>query len=207
MRVFLWAWIVGFTTLILFMPPMLEKLPTLRGEASQWVTKGAFERSVLQSSTDETQIDISRLVTTLLAINFLPAVALWRYNQIREWLRRHEKKVVIFTCVLLLLFLLMIGSAIYKQARPFQTSSGSSASVLTPSPTPVTGPVKSPAAGASIPSPASVSDFDWASAEEVTPPSKSMPTAAPKIPDGWRIIDPTPTPVRRAIPIAPESRR
>ena len=55
MRVLLWAWIVGFTALVLFMPPMLEKLPTRRGEATQWMNKGAFEQSVLGSSDLETR--------------------------------------------------------------------------------------------------------------------------------------------------------
>jgi hypothetical protein len=94
MRELLWAWIVGFTALVLFMPPMLEKQRTLQGEAVQWSNKSAFERSVLGNSWDrETRVDISRLIITLLAINFVPAVALWRYNAIREWLQCHKSEL------------------------------------------------------------------------------------------------------------------
>ena len=56
------------------MPPMLEKLPTRQGEAARWSNKGAFEQSVLQSSIGETRVNKSRLIISLLAINFLPAV-------------------------------------------------------------------------------------------------------------------------------------
>jgi hypothetical protein len=71
------------------MPPMDEKLRTRRGEATQWMSKGAFERSVLGSSDRRVRVDIARLVMTLLALNFLPAVALWHYDTIRDWL--HQK--------------------------------------------------------------------------------------------------------------------
>ena len=116
MRVFLWAWIIGLTALVLFMPPMLEKLPTRQGEAARWRNKGAFEQSVLQSSIGETRVDISRLIISLLAINFLPAVALWRYNEIREWLQRHKSEIdttivrlgVILVCVIVIVVLIVV---------------------------------------------------------------------------------------------------
>ena len=98
MKVLLWAWIVGFSALVLFMSPILEKLPTRRGETTRWSNKGPFEQSVLQSSIAETRVDISRLIITLLAVNFLPAVALWRYNATVEWLQRHHGEIRSLSC-------------------------------------------------------------------------------------------------------------
>jgi hypothetical protein len=53
--------------------------------------QGAFEQSVLGRSDRQIRVDIPRLVITLLALNFLPAVALWHYDTIRDWLERHKK--------------------------------------------------------------------------------------------------------------------
>jgi hypothetical protein len=71
---------------------MLEKLPTRQGEAAHWRNKGVFE-SVLQSSARETRVAISRLIITLLAINFVPAVALWRYEQYAAWFKSHQRQL------------------------------------------------------------------------------------------------------------------
>jgi hypothetical protein len=126
MRVLLWSWIVGVTALVLFMPPMHEKLPTRRGEATQWMSKGAFEQSVLGSSDRQIRVDISRLIITLLALNFLPAMALWRYNPLLEWLQRYQREIralsVAVLAVIALLALLGVGLAIYGQAQ--RASSG-----------------------------------------------------------------------------------
>jgi hypothetical protein len=165
MRVLLWSWIVGVTALVLFMPPMHEKLPTTRGEATRWMSKGAFEQSVLGSSDLETRVGISRLIITLLALNFLPAVALWRYNPILEWLQRHQGGIRSLSAALLaviaVLALLGVGLAIYVNAQ--RTSSF----------------------GANTAGPSA------ASARHSTPD-----------PGGWvNVVDPTPTPIRRAIPV------
>ena len=166
MRAFLWAWIIGFTALILFMPPMLEKQPTVRGEAVHWISKGAFGQSVLGSSVSETRVDVSRFIISLLAINFLPAVALWRYNEIREWLQRHKSELdtfarlgVFLACMIVVVVL--IGIVLQAQR--------SGAKVVS----------SSPAIG----------------------PAQTLPAATPNIPPGWELVDPTPTPVRRAIPV------
>ena len=85
------------------------------------MNKGAFEQSVLVSSDYETRVDIPRLIITLLAINFLPAVALWRYDQLCEWLRRHKRKIIVFAyafaCVLGVFFLVVVGGTIMAYTR------------------------------------------------------------------------------------------
>jgi hypothetical protein len=170
MRVLLWAWIIGFTAFVLYMPPMLEKLPTRQGEAARWSNKGAFEQSVLQSSIGETRVDISRLIISLLAINFLPAVALWRCNAIRDWLQRHESQLVRLGIILVSLMIVVVLISVVLQLA---SSGGANAA----------GP---PAA----------------SAKHRT---QLIPTKGPG--DWVDLVDPTPTPIRRAIPISPESRR
>jgi hypothetical protein len=76
MRALLWAWVVGTTALLLFMPPMLEKQRSRQGEPVRWENTGPFEQSVFGISIHETRVDIPRLIVAILAINFLPAVAL-----------------------------------------------------------------------------------------------------------------------------------
>ena len=165
MRVLLWTWIVGATATVLFMPPMHEKLPTRRGEATQWMSKGALEQSVLGSSDLDTRIDISRLIVTLLALNFLPAVALWQYDAIRDWLQLHEGEIrslsVALTAVIVVVVLLGLGLAIYGQAR--RPSSGS--------------------------------------ANAADPPAASAKHATTDADEWIPVLDSTPIPVRRAIPV------
>ena len=60
---------------------------------------------------------VSRLIVALLAVNFLPAVILWRSEVIGEWLRRHKRKLVISACVLVLLFSLWLGVMFYEKAH------------------------------------------------------------------------------------------
>jgi len=113
------------------MPPMLEKEPTLQGKAIQWRNKGAFEQSVLQSNTVETRVDIFRLIITLLAINLLPAVALWRYNAICDWLQSHQGEIRSLSIALLkliaVLVLIGVGLAdIRESATRLKSQSGGS---------------------------------------------------------------------------------
>jgi hypothetical protein len=80
---------------------------------------------VLGNSDLERRVDISRLIITLLALNFPPAVALWRYDAILEWLQRYQREIRSLSLALLtfiaVLALLGVGLAIYGQA---QRSSG-----------------------------------------------------------------------------------
>ena len=225
MRVLCWAWIVASTIVILFQAPVSVTRQDSKSRPQvtriEWI--GPFGEPLRRYDVTKSSIDFSRLFVALLAVNFLPATLLWRHNEVAGWLERQQRhpvtidqarsnemldrararRGIAFFKTILVALLFIGGLGIYSgivHTRPKSKSDS-------PTQTSPIDPVKSPPTGASIPSPTSVSDFDWASAKEVTPPSKSLPAAAPKIPDGWRIIDPTPTPVRRAIPIAPESRR
>ena len=144
------------------------------------VERASLSHSVFSDSIRGTRVDLPRLIVAFLAINFLPALALWRYNAIHEWLQRNRKKVIIFACLLVILFLLMVGSAVYEQVRRVQqTSSKKGAAVVNPSPARVVRPDEIPAVS------------------NVGPTSEGLPpgfvwetTPAPGA---------TPTPVRRAI--------
>jgi hypothetical protein len=141
------------------------------------------------SYVTRSSIDFSRLIVALLAVNFLPAVILWRSEVIGEWLRRHKRKLVISACLLFLLLLLFIGGALfYEKAHrvpPTRSSLDKQSSVrsASPSPAPPSGPaspspsqdsISRPAfsnlpAGATVvstpsPAPSPSSDFDWSSA-------------------------------------------
>jgi hypothetical protein len=168
MRVLLWTWIVGATALVFFMPPIREKLPPRRGEAAQWMSKGAFEQSVLASSDVDTHVDISRLIVTLLALNFLPAVALWQYDGFVIGYGLHQREIRSLSLALLTLLavivLLGVGLAIYEQARR-ASSDGASVGHSTTSPRASTG--SEPA-------------FDWGSPKAV-PEGSKPPAAAPKL--------------------------
>jgi hypothetical protein len=134
--------VVGLTALLFLNPPMMEKVRLVPGQEPRWRNVPSFTNSVFSSSylsrIEETRVDFPRLFAALLAINFLPAVALWCYEAIRDWLRRHQRKVVMVACMLVLLFLLMAGSAMYERThRTPPTPSGldrSSASAVSPSP-------------------------------------------------------------------------
>ena len=120
LKVLLWVWLVGVTALVLFKPPTLEKLSTRRGEAAWWSSKGAFEESILQSSIAETRVDISRLIITLLAMNLLPAMALWRYYAIVEWLEHHHGEIRSLSAALLTLIAVL---ACWVLASPYMRTS------------------------------------------------------------------------------------
>ena len=82
---------------------MMEKVRLVPGQEARWRNVPSFTNSVFSSSylsrIDETRVDFPRLFAALLAINFLPAVALWCYDAIRDWLRRHKRKVVMVACM------------------------------------------------------------------------------------------------------------
>jgi hypothetical protein len=175
---------------LFFTPPVLEKhYFTAGGDRGYWVSKGALEHTIFEGSFRERRVDVSRLIITLLAINFLPAVVLWQYDQVREWLRRHKKKTVVFgyvlACVIGVLFILVVGSAIYEQQtrRADRTPSFPiGINLVSPSPAPAASPSK-PMTAEELLDAASPT-----SADSVASPSPGF-------------VDATPTPVRRAIPV------
>ncbi len=157
---------------------MLEKQRSRQGEPVRWENTGPFEQSVFGISIHETRIDIPRLIVAILAINFLPAVALWRYDQLCEWLRGHKgkigfwlrgdkSKIGLFAYVLawiLGVFFLFWLAAMDDQKRRVDQTPSLPISIKLVSPSPASAaPVKSPSSG---------------------------------------FVDATPTPVRRAIPVS-----
>jgi hypothetical protein len=198
LRVLCWVWIVASTIVILFRAPVSvtrhysKSLPQVT--TIEWI--GPFGEPFTRYDVTKSSIDFSRLVVVLLAVNFLPAVLLWQYDKVVRWLERQQRHPVaidqspnnemltrararregarklLITCVICLLTMgLLLFGVLMKNAKKV-------------------GPTPAPGEGS-------------AQSVPVTPPSKPMPTAAPKIsPDNWEYIDdPTPTPIRRAIPV------
>ena len=176
MRTVCWIWIVASTTVVLFWAPVSVTRDYRSGShvtSIEWI--GPFGEPFRSLSVTKSSIDFSRLIVVLLAANLLPAVILWRSEAIGEWLQRHKRKVIISACVLVILFLLIVGSAMYEQAYRGIKSSR----VVSPSPAPVIHPAKTPS-GSNF-EPGLPPGFVW----ETTPPAPGA----------------TPTPVRRAIPV------
>ena len=102
MRAVCWIWIVASITVILFWSPVSVTRDYLERDGSHDITEdieyiGPFGAPFYRSGSSVTRssIDFSRLIAALLAVNFLPAVILWRSEVIGEWLRRHKRKLVI----------------------------------------------------------------------------------------------------------------
>ena len=154
MRAACWVWIVVSTTLILFWSPVAvtRQADKSRPQVTRIEWIGPFGEPLENYRPDITKssIDFSRMIAALLAANFLPAVILWRFKTIGDWLDRHKGKFAIVARVLLFLFILLfvIGAAMlsmfYGKAQrvppprsslPEQSSvSGASPSSASPSP-------------------------------------------------------------------------
>jgi hypothetical protein len=163
----------------------------------EWI--GPFGKPFRSYAVTKSSIDFSRLIVVLLAVNFLPAVLLWRHDEIAGWSERRKRDsatiprnemvdrarsrrgIVLFTCVLVALLLVVgfvAGLGIYNRLAPPPSKPKSDDL----SQTSALGPVKSP------------------------PPATRAPTPSySDLPPGFEVVS-TPTPVRRAIPVAPESR-
>jgi hypothetical protein len=110
MRAACWVWIVVSTTLILFWSPVAvtRQADKSRPQVTRIEWIGPFgEPLEPRSNITKTSIDFSRMIAALLAANFLPAVIIWRFKTICEWLDRHTGKGVIVARVLLFLFILL----------------------------------------------------------------------------------------------------
>jgi hypothetical protein len=122
MRSLCWVWMVVSTTMILFHAPVSVTRHDHYGshditEEIEYI--GPFGAPFYFSGSPVTRssIDFSRLIAALLAVNFLPAVILWRSEVIGEWLRRHKRKLVISACALVVLFLLWLGGVMFYEKR------------------------------------------------------------------------------------------
>jgi hypothetical protein len=67
-----------------------ELLVTADGVTSiEWI--GPFGKPFRSHAVTKSSIDFSRLIVVLLAVNFLPAVLLWRHDEIAGWLERNKR--------------------------------------------------------------------------------------------------------------------
>ena len=219
MRVACWVWIVVSTTLILVWSPVA----VTRGQADksrppvtriEWI--GPFGEPLEPSSSIiKTSIDFSRMIAALLAANFLPAVLLWRHDEVAGWLERQQRQpvtteqapsnemltrerarrkalarrdlIVTFTCLLICL-LWVAGTIIYQQAyRVPPAAKRSSVSGTSPSPA-------SPSKASPSPAPSS-EPSDWVTLYTPSPSrirSKSDDGEIITLEDGsvWRVYPP-----------------
>ena len=151
MRVACWAWIVVSTAVILFWAPVsvTRQADKSRPQVTRIEWIGPFGEPFESYRPDITKssIDFSRMIAALLAANFLPAVILWRFKPIGDWLDRHTGKLAIVARVFVFLFILLfvIGAAMLstfygkaQRVHPPRSSlpEQSSASGASPSPAP-----------------------------------------------------------------------
>ena len=204
MRVACWVWIVVSTTLILFWSPVAVTRQDDKSDPQvtriEWI--GPFgEPSWPRSNITKSSIDFSRMIAALLAASFLPAVLLWRHDEVAVWLERQQRQpvttdqapsnemstgargrrealarrlIAIFTCLLIVL-LVGVGTILYKQAHRVPTTRSSppeQSSVSSGSSSPA------PPAGAASPSP---------SQDSISPPAFS------DVPAGFTVVS-TPSP-------------
>jgi hypothetical protein len=147
------VWMVVSTTMILFHAPVSVTRHDHYGshditEEIEYI--GPFGAPFYFSGSPVTRssIDFSRLIAALLAVNFLPAVILWRSEVIGEWLRRHKRKLVISACALVVLFLLWLGGVMFYEKAyrvpPTRSSPDKQSSVSSASPSPASSSPASP---------------------------------------------------------------
>jgi hypothetical protein len=95
LRVLCWVWIVAATILILLSAPVSVTRPGYGGDkltTIEWI--GPFKEPYKSHRVTRSSIDFSRLLVALLAVNFLPALILWRHDEIiRSWERRERQAV------------------------------------------------------------------------------------------------------------------
>ena len=94
LRLLCWVWIVGSTIVILFHAPVTVTRKGYTSSDSQvtsteWI--GPFTQPLNADRVTRSSIDFSRLVVVLLAVNFLPAVMLWRHDEVVGWLVRQQR--------------------------------------------------------------------------------------------------------------------
>ena len=94
LRLLCWVWIVGSTIVILFHAPVTVTRKSYTSSDSQvtsteWI--GPFTKPLDAYRVTRSSIDFSRLVVVLLAVNFLPAVMLWRHDEVVGWLERQQR--------------------------------------------------------------------------------------------------------------------
>ncbi len=172
LRPLCWIWIVAATLMILYSAPISVTRESYTSSGFQvtrieWI--GPFKQPY---SASKSSVDFSRPIVVLFTANFLPALVLWKHDEVVRWLdtqrhpsdevkariARNRQRGLAFAKTVLVAFLVLVGVGIYK--------------VIVNSP-PESNPATAPAT-----------------------PVTSGATLPPAL-----VIDPTPTPVRRAIPV------
>jgi hypothetical protein len=197
MRVACWVWIVVSTTLILFWSPVsvTRQADKSRPQVTRIEWIGPFGEPLgPRYNITKSSIDFSRMIAALLAANFLPAVILWRFKTIGEWLdrrvpppealpgnrRERERREREAAFVLMLIGAVSLVCLMFyeKAHRVPPTSSSlnkqSSASGASPSPAPPSEP--KPTAQPSTPQ---YSDLPPGTQVESTPQPTPTPQPAP----------------------------
>ena len=96
MRAACWVWIVVSTTLILFWSPVAvtRQADKSRPQVTRIEWIGPFGEPFRKYVVTKRSIDFSRLIVVLVAVNFLPAVLLWRHDEVVGWLERQQRHPV-----------------------------------------------------------------------------------------------------------------
>src|SRR5262245_3664219 len=95
LRLLCWVWIVAATIVILLSAPVAVTEPGLRDRqvtTVEWI--GPFKEPHNSYRVTRSSIDFSRLLVVLLAVNFLPALILWRHDEIIQWRERQQRQPV-----------------------------------------------------------------------------------------------------------------
>jgi len=116
-KTLLWLWIFGFTAAVFLFPPMEEKFTSAQPKPNvQWKGIPPLRQSVFHEEFRETRMDFPRLLAVLLAVNFLPAVAIWKWPEISSWASRHKKRLIIAAVSLFVLAFALSGYAAWAAA-------------------------------------------------------------------------------------------
>ena len=117
MKIALYLWIVVVTFLFLFSPPMRER-PTF-AEGSHWISVEPLQEGIFYAGRrpgqSEVQVDFLRLIACLLAINFIPAVLLLKWDQVTAFSKRNKGILITVAVALALLCVVGIFSSIQRQ--------------------------------------------------------------------------------------------
>ena len=186
-RLLCWIWIVAATLMILFSAPVSvtyrrfvdsEKDDPIT--KTEWIGPFGSPRPYIGKAL-KSSLDLSRLIVALFAVNFLPALVLWKHHEIVRWqekrkqpqpsyedkegiARNQQRAALAFAKILLVAILVVVGAGIYVIVSSLPKSNPATAS------------------------------------NSVTPPAARV-TSGAALPPGFVIENATPTPVRRAVSV------
>jgi hypothetical protein len=208
LRLLCWLWILAATTITVFNAPVAVTRKVYSPEAQitkiEWI--GPFTEPYAAYRITKSSLDLPRLALALLLANLLPAIVLSQHDRITQWWQRRnpplskeevarlqerrKKELVLFVKTAIIFVFVtgvvtLIADNIFGRVMSSSTPTTSSGTVVDKSTTPT-------------PTPASrYNPSEWEIVKEHTP--------APRLPDpppGFKLVEePTPIPIRRAIPV------